>query len=36
MYADILAAVHEAMAMAEGASGEDADDDFTDDDDSVH
>jgi len=33
---DIVAAVHEAMAMAEGASGEDADDDFDDDDDSLH
>jgi hypothetical protein len=33
---DIVAAVEEAMAMAEGASGEDADDDFDDDDDSLH
>ena len=33
---DIVTAVHEAMAMAEGASREDADDDFNDDDDSFH
>jgi hypothetical protein len=33
---DIVAAVHEAMAMAERPSGEDADDDFNDDDDSLH
>ncbi len=33
---DIVAAVHEAMAMAEGPAGEDADDDFNDDDDSLH
>ena len=33
---DIVAAVEEAMAMADGASGEDADDDCTDDDDSLH
>jgi len=33
---DIVGAVHEAMATAEGPSGEDADDDFNDDDDSLH
>jgi len=33
---DIAAAVHEAMAMAEGPSGEETDDDFDDDDDSPH
>ncbi len=33
---DIVAAVHEAMATAEGPAGEDADDDFDDDDDTLH
>jgi hypothetical protein len=33
---DIVAAVHEAIAMAEGPAAEDADDDFDDDDDSRH